>query len=185
MIWPQQFPFIAVVLAPSCSHYCWQSWIVTALCCERTAVVNEENYHIATLISSLSFKKDKSNINSAVNFNSTQQLWETSAWWSMDNQRHWAVAAPWRVESYSWIDRSRTIWSILLFDGVPKHTRYFRGERICMWKNLSKATGQHSYIMPTTLWSIVVQVQLPCRCTAEEVPQAAAVIFEAKVELIH
>lgn len=49
----------------------------------------------------------------------------------MNNQWHWAVAAHWWVKSYSWIDRSRTIWSILLFDGVPKHTSYIRGERIC------------------------------------------------------
>lgn len=49
----------------------------------------------------------------------------------MDSQWHWAIAAPWWVKSCSWIDRSRTIWSLLLFDGVPKHTGCIRGERIC------------------------------------------------------
>lgn len=46
---------------------------------EWTATVKEENYHTAALISSPSFKQDKSNINSAVNFKSAQQLCETSA----------------------------------------------------------------------------------------------------------
>lgn len=35
MIWPQQL-FISVLLGPSCSHYCQQSWNVTALLCGRT-----------------------------------------------------------------------------------------------------------------------------------------------------
>lgn len=77
------------------------------------------------------FKQDKSNINNAVNFNSAQQLWETSAWGSMNRQWHWAIAAPWWAKSCSWIDRSRTFWSLLLFDGVPKYTGCIRGERIC------------------------------------------------------
>lgn len=49
----------------------------------------------------------------------------------MDSQWHWAIAAPWWVKSCSWIGRSWTIWSLLLFDGVPKHTGSIRGERIC------------------------------------------------------
>lgn len=49
----------------------------------------------------------------------------------MNNQWHWAIAAPWWVKSCSWIDRSQTIWSLVLFDGVPKHTGSIGGERIC------------------------------------------------------
>lgn len=49
----------------------------------------------------------------------------------MNSQWHWAMAAPWWVKSCSWIDSSQTIWSFLLFDGVPKHTGSVTGKRIC------------------------------------------------------
>lgn len=54
----------------------FQLYVVEGL---MATTVNEENYHIAALISSLNFKKNQRDINSAVNFNTIQQLWEISA----------------------------------------------------------------------------------------------------------
>lgn len=67
-IWPQQLLFISVILGPHALITASKVEMLQLYAVEWTATVKEENYHTAALISSLSFKQDKSNINSAVNF---------------------------------------------------------------------------------------------------------------------
>lgn len=67
------------VKSGSYSSVLWEQWVTA---------VSEENYDTAALISSLSLQKGKSSMSSAVNFNSTQLLLETSMLCSVNTQRH-------------------------------------------------------------------------------------------------
>lgn len=67
------------VKSGSYSSVLWEQWVTA---------VSEENYDAAALISSLSLQKGKSSMSSAVNFNSTQLLLETSMLCSVNTQRH-------------------------------------------------------------------------------------------------